>query len=76
MKCLKKRISKKWQCKMPEGGCATLRGNHGYCAAHPSALAMDCGPIHTTRADAARAYAAAEWQCDPIDMRVCMIATR
>ena len=29
MKCLKKRISKKWQCKMPGGGCATLRGNHG-----------------------------------------------
>ena len=50
--------------------CATARGNRGYCAAHPSGLAMDCGPVHETRAQAARAYAAVEWQCDPADVRV------
>ncbi len=57
--------------------CATARGNRrngsairlGYCATHPSALAMDFGPVHDTRAQAARAYAAAEWQCDPADVR-------
>ena len=50
--------------------CATARANGGYCAAHPSGLAMDCGPVYDTRAEAAREYAAAEWRCDPADVRV------
>jgi hypothetical protein len=56
--------------KMLVDTCATARGRGGYCAAHPSDLAMDSGSVHATRASAARAYAAAEWQCDPADVRV------
>ena len=50
--------------------CATVRGNRGYCAAHPSGLTMDCGPVYDTRARAAREYAADEWLCNPEDVRV------
>ena len=48
--------------------CYTVRGNGGYCAAHPTSIAMDFGPVYRTRAEAARSYAAAEWQCNPCDL--------
>ena len=50
--------------------CATVRGNGGYCAAHPSRVSMDHGRVYHTRAEAVREYAAGIWRCDAEDVRV------
>ncbi len=53
--------------------CQTARGNYGkagYCAHHPSTMAIDQGAVYRTAGEAARMYAAAEWRCETYVLRV------
>jgi hypothetical protein len=51
--------------------CITARGNGGgYCASHPSGIALDFGPVLPTRIEAVRDYAAREWMCADEEVRV------
>ena len=66
----------KTEARMLVDTCPTARGHRGrgYCAAHPSLSAIDFGEAFRTRAQAARAYAAAGWHCPEADVRVRKLA--